>query len=538
MPTSAVSASLVRFPRVAGSAAMIALVLAATGAPVAHAQTALTVDSGTTTISDAQSYVSTSVATNSGDTATLTVTTTGTLINSGNLIAGINGRGTLNVSGGRVTNAIGFLGQVAGSAGTATVSSGTWANSINLVVGSSGTGVLNVTGGVVTNATAYVGNAGGSVGIATVSSGTWANSADVYLGRYGRAALAVTGGMVSNANSFIGNEFGGSGTATVSGGTWATSGDLTVGRNGGSGTLAMTGGLVSVGGTLSVGSAGTINLNAGGSLQIGTGTNNGVLGVSSLANNGTLIFNRSDASTYSGVVTGSGAVTKQGAGTLTLAGANSYSGATTVAAGKLLANGVLSTSAVTVNGGAVIGGSGTIGGLLTVQSGGTLAPGNSPGILTVGTLDLQAGSTTQIEIVGSGSNAGTAGVNFDQVFVTTAAAPGYGGLLDLVFGNSTTFANGTTFDLFEFSGSPTRSFASVSSSGSGSYAGLTFLATAGLWTSSAAGQTISFSEATGILSFSAPSGVPEIDPAGIGSVVALLTGMLGLVERRRTRRRG
>jgi formylglycine-generating enzyme required for sulfatase activity len=35
---------------------------------------------------------------------------------------------------------------------------------------------------------------------------------------------------------------------------------------------------------------------------------------------------------------------------------------------------------------------------------------------------------------------------------------------------------------------------------------------------------------------SSPSGVPEIDPAGVGSVLALVTGALGLLERRRSRR--
>jgi formylglycine-generating enzyme required for sulfatase activity len=34
----------------------------------------------------------------------------------------------------------------------------------------------------------------------------------------------------------------------------------------------------------------------------------------------------------------------------------------------------------------------------------------------------------------------------------------------------------------------------------------------------------------------ARSGVPEIDPAGVGSVLALVTGALGLLERRRSRR--
>ncbi len=49
-----------------------------------------------------------------------------------------------------------------------------------------------------------------------------------------------------------------------------------------------------------------------------------------LVNNGTHIFNRSDASTYSGMLSGSRAVTKQGSGPLTFAGDSTYSGLTTI----------------------------------------------------------------------------------------------------------------------------------------------------------------------------------------------------------------
>jgi len=111
----------------------------------------------------------------------------------------------------------------------------------------------------------------------------------------------------------------------------------------------MSGGLVTVGDTLSRGTYGTINLNSGGTLQIGTGTTGGVLGVSTLTNNGTLVFNRSNASTYSGVLSGSGAVTKQGGGTFTLAGVSSLSGPTTIKQGTLvIANAAaLSASSIT-----------------------------------------------------------------------------------------------------------------------------------------------------------------------------------------------
>ena len=78
------------------------------------------------------------------------------------------------------------------------------------------------------------------------------------------------------------------------------------------------------------------------------GGTTGVLSVSTLTNNGTLIFNRSDAYTYSGIVSGTGAVTKQGAGTLTLTGTNSYTGATRVDGGSLFVNGRLGNTAVSM----------------------------------------------------------------------------------------------------------------------------------------------------------------------------------------------
>ncbi|MFM8716872.1 MAG: autotransporter-associated beta strand repeat-containing protein, partial [Spartobacteria bacterium] len=71
-----------------------------------------------------------------------------------------------------------------------------------------------------------------------------------------------------------------------------------------------------------------------------------------ITNNASLVFNRSDSITQSGVISGSGSVTKNGAGTLTFSGANTYTGNTTVNAGTL---------ALATNGSLrfVIGGSGT-----------------------------------------------------------------------------------------------------------------------------------------------------------------------------------
>ena len=136
-----------------------------------------------------------------------------------------------------------------------------------------------------------------------------------------------------------------------------------------------------------------------GTLQIGAGGTSGSL-TGDVLDNGALAFNRSDALTITGLISGSGTVSQIGDGTTILAGDNSYDGATTVQSGKLVINGdqSLATETTTVANGAALGGSGKIGGDVTVQAGGTLAPGNSPGTLTVnGNLSLDAGSLLDFE---------------------------------------------------------------------------------------------------------------------------------------------
>ena len=130
------------------------------------------------------------------------------------------------------------------------------------------------------------------------------------------------------------------------------------------------------------------------------------------------------------------ALTKTGAGTLVLGATASHSGPTTVSAGTLVINGNVSTSATTVESGATLGGAGTVG-ALTVLSGGAVAPGNSPGVLSTGdynqagTLVLELGGTTagsgghdQINVAGSvtlsgllTATVGYAPVNGDLLFI-------------------------------------------------------------------------------------------------------------------------
>ena len=94
----------------------------------------------------------------------------------------------------------------------------------------------------------------------------------------------------------------------------------------------------------------------------------------------------------------SGSLVKVGAGTLTLSADNTYDGATVIAGGTLIVNGSIANSAVTVSGDAKLGGIGTVG-TTTVNAGGTIAPGRSPGTLTVnGDIIFAPGSIYEIDI--------------------------------------------------------------------------------------------------------------------------------------------
>lgn len=86
-------------------------------------------------------------------------------------------------------------------------------------------------------------------------------------------------------------------------------------------------------------------------------------------------------------------IEKTGTGTLTLNGFNTYAGNTTVTAGTLLVNGTVNN--VSVASGATLGGSGQVGDLTV--TGGTLAPGNSAGVLETGNLSLDASATFAYE---------------------------------------------------------------------------------------------------------------------------------------------
>jgi T5SS/PEP-CTERM-associated repeat protein len=137
----------------------------------------------------------------------------------------------------------------------------TWTNSGDVIVGDEGGGTLAIRGGgAVSSGSGVISDGYYSTGAVTVDGpgSTWTNSSDLTIGYEGDGTLDITGGgAVSNGSGRIGYKSGSTGAVTVdgAGSTWTNGGDLTVGYIGryGYSTLAITGGgLVSVAGTLTI----------------------------------------------------------------------------------------------------------------------------------------------------------------------------------------------------------------------------------------------------------------------------------------------
>jgi fibronectin-binding autotransporter adhesin len=358
------------------------------------------------------------------------------------LAAFINGAGALNKAG----------------AGTLTYSGS-----------DNGAGVVNVTAGNLlltgtifgdVNVAAGAGMAVGNGSAGGVVFGNITDNGGVTFNKSGNTTYA---GIISGSGSL----------------TQASAGTLTLG-----GVNTYTGlTTVSNGGLIVTGSlAGGVSITSGTGLLIGAGQTTGSV-AGDIVDNGAATFNRTDAISYGGVISGSGQVNIS-TGIVTLTGANTYSGSTNVASGARLIIGAAGTSGAVagdivnngglsfnrsdvVSYGGVISGTGsltqagsgslTLAAPSTVTGGTTVAAGTLilPAVLT-SNVTVNAGATLQIGaggttggLVGNLVDNGTAIFNRSDSFSFDGAFSGNGSLVKqgagvLTLDGAYTFSGTTT----------------------------------------------------------------------------------------------
>jgi fibronectin-binding autotransporter adhesin len=205
-------------------------------------------------------------------------------------------------------------------------------------------------------------------------------------------------------------------------------------------TLTLAGGAITTVGAQTY--HGAVTLGAATTL---TSHNGGITVDSALDNGGfDLTVSVTGAGTFAGVIAGSGNFIKDGAGRLTLVDTETYTGATTIAGGTLLVDGALASAITTVANGGTLGGHGAVDAVI-VASGGALAPGDSPGVLTTGDVALTSGAHLAIELGGL-----TPGLN-DQLQVHGTVDLGQA-TLDAVLVNGFAPAVGDAFVLIDNDG--------------------------------------------------------------------------------------
>jgi fibronectin-binding autotransporter adhesin len=304
-----------------------------------------------------------------------------------------------------------------------------------------------------------------NVAIDVLNGGRMIASGRIALGRNGSGTLRVDGaGSVLR----VGNVTLGYGAAGI--------GEMTISNEG---VVSLTGGSeVEVGNA--AGGTGTVNLNAGGTLEVGAGQGlrPAVAGATGTFNwsGGTLRVTNGDLSTgigatldgttstldtngfnatLSGALTGPGSLIKTGVGTLNLTGANNYSGGTQIKQGVLAfgSGAALGSSSVFVSGGELRGTSSTaVGNDLRVTGPATVSAAVGTTLQMTGPIwfdsDLSVGAAGQTGIVEFATDAGgyvTPGkiaVNFGTLRITGNA---FGNMLNAA--SETSIAGGATLDL-------------------------------------------------------------------------------------------
>jgi fibronectin-binding autotransporter adhesin len=252
-------------------------------------------------------------------------------------LGGLKGANSFSNSGYTLT--IGGNGQSTAYSGRLTGAGGltkTGAGTLTLAGGNSYTGDTRIASGTLAVANTY------SLGMSTLDLNAIDSGSIIF------SQASVLGGLkgsrnLSNGGNLLG--IGANNQSTTYSGVLSGTGGLV---KFGAGTLTLTGNNTYTGSTTV--SKGTLAIGDG-------GTAGSLVGAVKLTPGTSLVFNRSDASTYAGNITGTGSLTKLGVGTLTLTGSNTFKGDTTVSAGTLVlgsGNALATTAAVTVASGATL----------------------------------------------------------------------------------------------------------------------------------------------------------------------------------------
>ncbi len=354
----------------------------------------------------------------------------GVISGSGSLVQA--GTGLLTVTGSNVytggtTISAGTL-QVGNGNATAALGPGTLTDNSALVFNLSGAptfgGTISGSGSLIQVGTGVLTLLGSNTysGSTTISAGT------LQVGNGGSGAAIGKSNSALNNGSLV---FYGSDNPTFSGAI-SGSGNLT---QAGTGRLTLLGSNTYTGATAV--SAGTLQVGNGGSSEFLASP------IISLSNSAALVFNHSDALTYSGLIAGTGSLTQTGLGILTLPGSNTYTGGTTVLAGTLqVGNGgsgeFLASPSVSLNSGATLvfsqSDAPTYSGIISGSGNLTQA---GPGLLTLLGSNTYSGSTTisggtlQVGNGGSGASIGGSSslLNNGSLVFSGSDNPTFGGAI-------------------------------------------------------------------------------------------------------------
>jgi hypothetical protein len=199
----------------------------------------------------------------------------------------------------------------------------------------------------------------------------------------------------TNNTGTLNNNFGGNftGNLLTNSGILNNSGSLQSDTLYNGGTLNNSGSVA----TYDLHNAGTLNNNFGGTLGLGeVAHNSGILNNAGLMSN-YILYN-------SGSLNNTGTLNSQrlsNSGTLNNNGTITGTGTYLQTAGQTNNNGSITQSSIAINGG-TLSGTGTITGNVTIGSGASVNPGNSPGTMTING-DFSSGGTLVFEIAGLGA---------------------------------------------------------------------------------------------------------------------------------------